>query len=92
MILSPLEVLRISTVVDYLAESPLSEPFGSTKNFYCCRLYCARDADLPLEVLRISTVVDLRMRLHAIQPLEVLRISTVVDHRDNLRLFHLWKY
>ena len=60
-----------------------SRPFGSAKNFYCCRLYCARDADLALEVLRISTVVDRVLIESTTQPLEVLRISTVVDLSDS---------
>ena len=33
----PLEVLRISTVVDYNENGIKWFPFGSTKNFYCCR-------------------------------------------------------
>ena len=35
---SLLEVLRISTVVDKQESVLESATFGSTKNFYCCRL------------------------------------------------------
>ena len=53
----PLEVLRISTVVDGLRESK-NKTFGSAKNFYCCRSVISSERNTPLEVLRISTVVD----------------------------------
>ena len=34
---APLEVLRISTVVDSPIPPWRTMPFGSAKNFYCCR-------------------------------------------------------
>ena len=54
----PLEVLRISTVVDNYFETHSFLPFGSAKNFYCCRYSKGKAVYRPLEVLRISTVVD----------------------------------
>ena len=75
----PLEVLRISTVVDLRFWSTCFVSFGSTKNFYCCRCRRCPPVLLPLEVLRISTVVDIRLQEEKQNPLEVLRISTVVD-------------
>ena len=75
----PLEVLRISTVVDGLVLLRGILSFGSAKNFYCCRFpkHCTKRK--PLEVLRISTVVDLSSIHSPANPLEVLIISTVVD-------------
>ena len=55
--LLPLEVLRISTVVDN-GDSVVRCFFGSAKNFYCCRLCYNKLKERTLEVLRISTVVD----------------------------------
>ena len=79
--MDPLEVLRISTVVDVMILLfPLS-PFGSAKNFYCCRFISASTRPFPLEVLRISTVVDVTLIGYGSTPLEVLRISTVVDKK-----------
>ena len=79
LITFPLEVLRISTVVDGLVLLRGILSFGSAKNFYCCRFpkHCTKRK--PLEVLRISTVVDLSSIHSPANPLEVLRISTVVD-------------
>ena len=74
-----MEVLRISTVVDPKGEQWGLFPFGSTKNFYCCRYKFKRPCKHPLDVLRISTVVDIGFRTVKQLPLEVLRISTVVD-------------
>ena len=54
-------------------------PFGSTKNFYCCRYFSVGDKYSLLEVLRISTVVDSAIAPPPYHLLEVLRISTVVD-------------
>ena len=54
-------------------------PFGSAKNFYCCRYLQLAHMACPLEVLRISTVVDFLVLAVNRSPLEVLRISTVVD-------------
>ena len=54
----PLEVLRISTVVDYGHKVENALAFGSAKNFYCCRSGQVLMYPFPLEVLRISTVVD----------------------------------
>ena len=72
-------MLRISTVVDNDCVLFFHKPFGSAKNFYCCRLMHMNIVVKPLEVLRISTVVDnLFLPGHCV-PLEVLRISTVVD-------------
>ena len=62
------------------------EPFGSTKNFYCCRYSHRPRLPTPLEVLRISTVVDIDDTLLLSWPLEVLRISTVVDVQRTARL------
>ena len=56
--LRPLEVLRISTVVDHKIPGSVHQTFGSAKNFYCCRSLFPSITVIPLEVLRISTVVD----------------------------------
>ena len=88
----PLEVLRISTVVDFLHASHHFVSFGSAKNFYCCRFliatlsifsfgsaknfYCCRSEDIFAVILF---------------PLEVLRISTVVDCSTDRRHPSLWK-
>ena len=74
-----MEVLRISTVVDWYALVLTDQSFGSTKNFYCCRSMILLLLPRPLEVLRISTVVDIIPTTLRACPLEVLRISTVVD-------------
>ena len=79
---SPLEVLRISTVVDSNFAAVSHLPFGSAKNFYCCRYYIPPIKITPLEVLRISTVVDGLGNQFDSRPLEVLRISTVVDRSN----------
>ena len=70
----------------------MSVPFGSTKNFYCCRSHSEFELDNTLEVLRISTVVDRITSPHHQQALEVLRISTVVDWLRVVVGYVLWKY
>ena len=80
-------MLRISTVVDAFFMASTSLPFGSAKNFYCCRYFFRLLLfSLPLEVLRISTVVDHPSASILSPPLEVLRISTVVDAEQARRV------
>ena len=82
----PLEVLRISTVVDQLTFLPPKLSFGSAKNFYCCRF--GVDEDLPFSFGSAKNFYCCRFvsLLAAKMPLEVLRISTVVDRHYYLSL------
>ena len=82
----PLEVLRISTVVDQLTFLPPKLSFGSAKNFYCCRF--GVDEDLPFSFGSAKNFYCCRFGslLAAKMPLEVLRISTVVDRHYYLSL------
>ena len=89
---SLLEVLRISTVVDNVRADAPMKTFGSTKNFYCCRYPVPFPLLSLLEVLRISTVVDFMPLMFTIPLLEVLRISTVVDLYFTFFADAFWKY
>ena len=74
-----LEVLRISTVVDFCCALLIIGTFGSTKNFYCCRFavngfnLCAFGSTKNFYCCRYFSI------LNGMSLLEVLRISTVVD-------------
>ena len=75
----PLEVLRISTVVDIVDVCRSIPPLEVLRISTVVDLLNSRKQRTPLEVLRISTVVDTITSLWNLPPLEVLRISTVVD-------------
>ena len=84
---SPLEVLRISTVVDLSTPTTSRVSFGSAKNFYCCRLIAKVDGRRAFGSAKNFYCCRCLKRNNVSAPLEVLRISTVVDFR--LRLFPL---
>ena len=88
----PLEVLRISTVVDSVELANRLSPLEVLRISTVVDSILPHLSLLPLEVLRISTVVDPRYTAFPLLPLEVLRISTVVDKSTGLpQIPHLWK-
>ena len=80
----PLEVLRISTVVDIYHHHAAIVAFGSAKNFYCCRfMLSALRNDSFGSAKNFYCCRSNHAHEPAYQPLEVLRISTVVDPEDD---------
>ena len=83
--INPLEVLRISTVVDHKILLQSHHSFGSAKNFYCCRSNKNILELFPFGSAKNFYCCRFFLLLSAADPLEVLRISTVVDRLRSSR-------
>ena len=72
-------MLSISTVVDSSLAVAGLYPFGSAKNFYCCRSIGYRWLQMTFGSAKNFYCCRSCRAITEYKPLEVLRISTVVD-------------